>query len=562
MAERDPPTEDDMLRAFRACPKLDREAAVQLCPEIVEVSEMLARCLCVHWEWVLLALLASVGSLIPQDRFVSAPSLEVPSSLWIILLHPGATNTSGVISLVTKAMSKLMRMLHDHEKAVAEAAYNQLPSQGRPPYQEPPRRQVLAGGASMAANGQIMSCTQNRGAALAAECEVDGVFTWFQNEMGVDKAVPGKLWDGNVWHRPVMDKSRAFTVERPLFGFIAGAHIPEIFKATINDYFGLRERLTASFEEPMWLSIREIREACARLATTSRKPVDFMAGLLLPLFRWSVSRDDGQDFSASEDDGAIQLADVKFDGHMDLQRQSFLKPGRHQESKYHGKLRTKFDRMALAMHALHVLCKAFKEASAALAFTVDGDWAPNFSLPLVISKNAIEMSYLLAEKCERIWKILDFARSSHSLPEEVPLAASQPEAERRPVQVGGPQAAVVQDPQVVLTQGVSVLINTAGAKMKDKYSFTKAFLEMVLPLSCGVVKKALEKFPLWGCTVELLTDIMRVILVTPGRYFYYSKSASVARNVKLITKDHCSEYTVLFLLLLPSSSKHLASDRL
>eukprot|EP00975_Prorocentrum_lima_P045003 9424581-Prorocentrum_lima.AAC.1 len=94
MAKLEPPTEDDMLRAFSACPHLDREVACQECPEVVEVSEMLARCLAVHWEWMLLALLACVGSLIPEDRFATAPSIEVPSSLWIILLHPGATNSS------------------------------------------------------------------------------------------------------------------------------------------------------------------------------------------------------------------------------------------------------------------------------------------------------------------------------------------------------------------------------------------------------------------------------------------------------------------------------------
>lgn len=264
MAKRDPPIEDDMLRAFRACPRIDREAMYQECPEVVEVSEMLARCLAVHWEWMLLALLACVGSLIPEDRFATAPSIEVPSSLWIILLHPGATNTSGVIGLVTKVMTQLSTRLQAYEKARYDEAYNAVPEEERPDYDPPPRRQVLAGGASMAANGQLMSCKQNRGAALAAECEVEGVFTWFQNEMGVDKAVPGKLWDGNAWHRPVMDKSRAFSVEAPWFGFIAGAHIPEIFKATLSDAFGLRERLTVSFAEPQWLTIREIREACSR----------------------------------------------------------------------------------------------------------------------------------------------------------------------------------------------------------------------------------------------------------------------------------------------------------
>ena len=114
-----------------------REAAVQACPEVAEVSEMLARCLSVHWEWTLLALLAAVGVLIPQDRFVSAPSLDVPSSLWIILLHPGATNTSGVISLVTNSLNKLMKMMYEHVKTTAAVAYNQLPEEGRPPRGRP-----------------------------------------------------------------------------------------------------------------------------------------------------------------------------------------------------------------------------------------------------------------------------------------------------------------------------------------------------------------------------------------------------------------------------------------
>ena len=89
--------------------------------------------------------------------------------------------------------------------------------------------------------GSKMSLRQNRGAALAAECEVGGVLPWLNNKMGVDKAVPGKLWDGNAWHRPAMGKARVLPIDWPWFGFIAGGHVPRIFKATLNDVFGLRE---------------------------------------------------------------------------------------------------------------------------------------------------------------------------------------------------------------------------------------------------------------------------------------------------------------------------------
>ena len=130
----------------------------------------------------------------------------------------------------------------------------------------------------------------------------------------------------------------------------------------------------------------------------------------------------------------------------------------------------------------------------------------------------------------------------------MPLGVSQADGENREGAGVERHAVVAQDPEEVLTQKVSDLIDTVGSQMKGKYSFTKDTLNMVVPFGSNVFMKALDKFPLWGCTNELLTELMRVIWITPGRYFYYGKSASVSRNVKNITKDHCPEYTVFFLL--------------
>lgn len=91
---------------------------------------------------------------------------------------------------------------------------------------------------------------------------------------------------------------------------IAGWRIPEIFKAT------------------------KIRDACAKLPVASGKPRPFVAGLFYPPLLWSVGRNQGEAFTADPNDGAGNL-----------QRQDFLQPGHHQTSKYHGKLRTKFDRV-------------------------------------------------------------------------------------------------------------------------------------------------------------------------------------------------------------------------
>ena len=57
--------------------------------------------------------------------------------------------------------------------------------------------------------------------------------TCAEAEAHVDKGVPAKLWDNTTWHRPVLDKARAFTVLSPWFGILAGGHIPEMFDATL-----------------------------------------------------------------------------------------------------------------------------------------------------------------------------------------------------------------------------------------------------------------------------------------------------------------------------------------
>eukprot|EP00974_Lingulodinium_polyedra_P132132 11220530-Lingulodinium_polyedra.AAC.1 len=62
-----------------------------------------------------------------------------------------------------------------------------------------------------------------------------------------------------------MEKTRAFDVSQPWYGCFIGGHIPEVSKAMCNDTWGLRQRLTVLFGEPLWSTIGEIRAACAVL---------------------------------------------------------------------------------------------------------------------------------------------------------------------------------------------------------------------------------------------------------------------------------------------------------
>jgi hypothetical protein len=177
-----------------------------------------------------------------------------------------------------------------------------------------------------------MSLQQNRGACLSVEPELSQVLSWFSADSTIDGAAPAKLWDGVTWHRPVMDKTRAFTVCEPWWGFLCGAHVMDLYRATLADHFGLRQRVTACYGPPPWMTLQQIRNACALLPTASHKPEDYVAGLIFPLLRRSVKVGVGTVYSPCPDDGAGDLVDKNFDAHVSMQKDVFLKPGLHEES--------------------------------------------------------------------------------------------------------------------------------------------------------------------------------------------------------------------------------------
>ena len=166
-------------------------------------------------------------------------------------------------------MVLLVNRMHDHEVEQAQVAWGQAPEEGRADYKESPRRHLSAGGASLVANGQPMSRPQNRGAAWAAECRVDGILVWLLNETGVAKVVPGKLWEGTALHRPATGKARPCSVESPSVGFIVGG-----------------TNLICS---------RPLRTTYADCASVRRSVSgNLLGGPFCPLAKWSVPHEDVQ----------------------------------------------------------------------------------------------------------------------------------------------------------------------------------------------------------------------------------------------------------------------------
>ena len=80
--------------------------------------------------------------------------------------------------------------------------------------------------------------------------------------------------------------------------------------------------------------------------------------------------------------------------------------------------------------------------------------------------------------------------------------------------------------------------------MAGKWSWVKGDLDKILVMGTPVVRAALEKIFLYGCSIETLVEIVHVFVEGAWQW----KSAKVARHVKNVTKDTCSRYTVFILL--------------
>ena len=157
----------------------------------------------------------------------------------------------------------------------------------------PPRRQLVAGGGSLAATGMLMSLTQNHDAARCAEPEFVQLLAWFKAETGTDSGVVAKSWGNVTWDRPVVDKSRAFTVQRPWRGIVVAGHVLEVYKATVNDHSGLRQRLfVLDPDDVLWLALDGIDAHSQRLPVESHDPAQCLASLLFPVLLWSVKTKD------------------------------------------------------------------------------------------------------------------------------------------------------------------------------------------------------------------------------------------------------------------------------
>ena len=215
----------------------------------------------------------------------------------------------------------------------------------------------------------------------------------------------------------------------------------------------------------------------------------------------------------------------------------------HEDAKYHGKLRTKFDRMAISVHVLNAVCRRWNADRGNPDFNLSGDWAADFAAPGTIPKEAFEFTYIFADHCEQVWATLDIGRAGHTLPAEVDPAM--------PTQAR-PAAQAVPAGNAALGGGLGDGDNTSSAEqlaslagsMKGKDSIAKEELVANLKASPQAVAGLLRKLPIEGITVNLVRDIMMAVLRTPGAWFYWSTNDTVKRAMHRMTRTLCQDLTL------------------
>jgi hypothetical protein len=211
------------------------------------------------------------------------------------------------------------------------------------------------------------------------------------------------------------------------------------------------------------------------------------------------------------------------------------------EAKYHGKLRTKFNRLTIAMHSLSAVCTAWRKHRADNPDSlVDAAWGADFVVPGNITNAVFQFSYALADHCEKTWAILDFARSTHK------LAGLSSDAEFAETQSAAMASGLNLIPAEAAEEAANLVKVITQAKQKvseNKGNVMYAAVQVndIMPMSNDAIVVFLSKLPVAGITVELVRNLAGTILSFPGRWFAWTLDDKWKKALVTMMHPHCKD---------------------
>ena len=337
------------------------EALRRLYPELVAEWEVVAKLESVPWAWVALLELSLSGFLAPTACLYPLNSIQIFALTWPFLLHPGSTQTSGLLRLYQDVLDEIEIAINAWraEAAAGWARDNPAPGGG---VQNPFAGSVSLslGSGSLEGEGKVASQRQNLGRTCAFLTEGKRWFNWLQAEGTLNETIVTELYERAKWRRVTLDGTRSFTLMYPYFGVVGSVHLPDIaFLWGQEDALGIRGRARFLYTRPSFKRALELREANAE-HNADRSLTKRLVERFLPIHRaHSLDHTARGQFEFSKgypfrvytlsmNDGAQTLFEETFDHHVQQQEDNYLE--HHTLAKQHGKKKTSNLRFALQVH--------------------------------------------------------------------------------------------------------------------------------------------------------------------------------------------------------------------
>ncbi|CAE7337865.1 unnamed protein product [Symbiodinium microadriaticum] len=330
-------------------------ALKELYPDLVAEWEIVGKLQSVPWQWVCSVELSLAGFLAPTACLYPVQSIAIYPLTWMFLLHPGSTQTSGLLRLYQDAFDEIERLVNQERAAAsadwkashpAPAANEKNPYEGR------------------------LNFSLGSGKRW---------FSWLSAEGTLNETIVTELYERAKWRRVTLNGDRSFVIMFPYFAVAGAVHLPDIaFLFAGEDALGIRGRARFMYTRQVFLGgcdccgccllrrcmlllavvrpasaccAQALFQACRRASRSQRAPPIHAAHS--PAFLPQDVFDHVKGYPMRPytlHPEAVRIFDETFDHHVAAQERHYL--SEHSLAKLHGKKKTSNLRIALQVHLL------------------------------------------------------------------------------------------------------------------------------------------------------------------------------------------------------------------
>ena len=227
----------------------------QLYPDLVAEWEIVGKLQSVPWQWVCSVELSLAGFLAPTACLYPVQSIAIYPLTWMFLLHPGSTQTSGLLRLYQDAFDEIERLVNQERAAASadwKASHPAPAANEKNPYEG--RLNFSLGSGSLEGEGKVAAQACNLGRACAFLTEGKRWFSWLSAEGTLNETIVTELYERAKWRRVTLNGDRSFVIMFPYFAVAGAVHLPDIaFLFAGEDALGIRGRARFMYTRQVFL---------------------------------------------------------------------------------------------------------------------------------------------------------------------------------------------------------------------------------------------------------------------------------------------------------------------